>query len=260
MTMNRLGSTSVLVLSMFLLSACSGFGAKAYVGIFQGDLEGDIALDTSAGGIPLGSIQADIQDDLGVRDSDESIYLRAEAYAAFARVTVSAFQYESSGDGTLAVTFGDITAGADVHTDIEFKNLKVALTFDLINIGPLRISPGVAIDIFDINTTVSSVSPIVISENVDVLAPVPMVYLQGELDLGYVAANLDVGYMSIDLQDADGTFLDIEAMLRANPWDHVEFFAGYRYILMEASGEASGQDFDADLVFQGWFAGGGITF
>ncbi len=102
--MAKLGSTSFLVLSLFLLGACSGFGAKVYTGIFQGDLTGDIALDTSVGGIPLGTIQASIENDLGVRDADESVYLRAEAYAAIARVTVSAFQYESSGDGTLGVT------------------------------------------------------------------------------------------------------------------------------------------------------------
>jgi hypothetical protein len=216
-----------------------------------------MSLEPTIGGI---AFDADVEDDLGVKDSSDSIYLRAEAHAAFLRLTLSAFKYDSSGDGTLTVDYGNISAGAQVSSDIEFTNLKTALTFDLINFGPVRISPGISVDIFDIDSDVRSVSPVVVSESLDWTAPVPMVHLQGELDLGYVAANIDAGVMDVHLNDIDGTFWDLEGMLRVNPWDHVEFFGGYRYISIDGRGRVSGQDFDTDLTFTGWFVGGGFTF
>ncbi len=251
-------SASLLVLVGCLpLGACSGFGAKAYAGYSSGTLDGKMGLAPTGGGL---SFDADVDDDLGIKDSSDSLYLRGEANAAFLRLTVSAFRYDSRGDGTLTVNYGDISAGSQVSSDIEFTNLKTAITFDLINFGPVRISPGISVDIFDIDSEVRSVTPVVASESLDYTAPVPMVHLQGELDLGYLAANIDAGVMDIHLNDIDGTFWDLEGMLRVKPWDHVEIFGGYRYISIDGRGRVSGQDFDSNLVFTGWFVGGGFTF
>jgi hypothetical protein len=75
-----------------------------------------------------------------------------------------------------------------------------------------------------------------------------------------VAATLDVGWIDIDLGDADGSYLDVEALVRVNPLPHLELFAGYRFIDIDAEGTADNRRFEAAFQLHGWMVGGGVTF
>ena len=100
-----------------------------------------------------------------------------------------------------------------------------------------------------------------IEETLDAVAPVPMLFGQAEVDVGMFQAVLDVGGMVVkNIEDADGTFLDIELIARLRPLDHVEVFAGFRHILLDVEGVADNQDFLGDLSLTGWMIGGGISF
>ena len=252
---NRAPTVAALWCCGLLLTSCGIARVSGYAGYTQTQLSGDLGL--APGSLSVNT-SADVEDDLNLGESG-SPYVRVEAGGGPISVTVSAFRYDSSADGTLTGSFGNIPAGFAVQTDAEIINLKAAVMFDLINFGVVRISPGLAVDYFDIDVQVTATS-FSAFDRVDVVAPVPMLFVQVAADVGPVGATVDLGGISVDLPDAEGTFFDLEAMLRVEPFDHVELIAGYRWISIDADGEADGQAFDADLELQGWFVGGGVTF
>jgi hypothetical protein len=255
----RMRSTvaKVALLAAGLLPGCTAYELRGYGGFTSTKLSGDVGLSPSGNLIP--PVTADVESAFGLGDAEGSVYLRAEAALASLRLTASAFQHDESGNGTLNVNFGDLTIGTPVASTLDLTSAKVALSFDVLNLGVFRLSPGVALDYFDIDTTVRATT-VNAFETVDVSAPVPMPFLQLEGDLGVVAATLDAGWIHIDLEDAGGTFFDLEALVRVQPFAHAEVFAGYRFLSIDADGDADGQDFRADLRLQGWMIGGGITF
>ncbi len=254
----RLASLSLSLLALCSCEAVDGYAAAGYM---QSAVSGDIALGPSSGG--GASTTTDIESNLGIDEDDGSVYVRAEVDTNAGRWGVSGFSYSQTGTGVLSGTFGDIGGlgpGAVVSSELEFNNLKASWTWDLVEEGGFRFSPGLALNIFDVDTRVSSVTPVSAFEEVSVLAPVPMIYMQTEFDMGYVIANLDAGGMHIDLRDAKGTYWDIDAMLRVRPFEQFEIFGGYRYLEMDADGKTDGQDFSADIKLNGWFFGGMFNF
>jgi hypothetical protein len=225
----------------------------------QTSLSGDVALEPSSGGVALGSIRTDLEDDLGLNDESGSLHARIELETEIGRWNASVFRHTDSGTGVLDSTFGNIPAGTPVDASLSLTNLKAAWMYDF-DTGVVRLSPGIGIDLFDIETSVRSVTPVTAFEEVEVLAPVPMVFLQAELDLDIVAATVDAGGMSIDLRDAAGTYWDLEGLLRVPVVDHIEVFGGFRYIHIDADGTADGQRFDASLDLTGWIVGGIVRF
>ena len=255
----RMSSTVAMfgLLAACLLPGCTGFEMRGYGGYTSTELSGNVGLAPT--GNVTQPVNADVDSAFGLGDAEDSFYLRAEAALTFLRFTASAFQHNGTGNGTLNVNFGDLTIGTPVSSDLEMTSAKAALSFDILNLGVFRLSPGVAVDYIDMDTTVRATT-VNAFETVSVNAPVPMPFLQLEGDLGFVAATLEGGWIHLNLDDAGGTFFDIEGLLRVQPFRHVELFAGYRYISIDADGDADGQDFRADLVLQGWMVGGGITF
>lgn len=249
-----------LLFCLLLLGSCGSAGLKVFAGYTQVEMSGTVALDSSVGGVDLGTIQVDLEDDLGLTDEVGSPYGRAEVDLGLIHLTGSGFIYDEQSTGTLSFDFGDITFGSTVESDIEIMNFKGAITFDMVDVGPLRLSPGVGVDLFDIDMNIRSTAPIVVSERVEILTPVPMLFLQTELDFGPVGAMLDTGWMSLDLGDVKGTWIDIEGLATFNMFSAFEIFAGYRYISIDTDGDADGQAFEADVELQGWIVGGGISW
>ena len=66
--------------------------------------------------------------------------------------------------------------------------------------------------------------------------------------------------MAGTIGDVDGTYWDVEALLRYQATGLIEIFAGYRFINIDVEGEADGQRFDSDLILSGWMVGGGIVW
>jgi hypothetical protein len=242
-----------------VLCACGSFDVRAYAGYTATELDGKIGLSPSGNTLPPSQLRADVQRDLGLDDTSGSVLLRAEASFALPRVTASYFRHEQSGGGTLSSNFGDLVVGTQVRTDTDLSVTKLALTFDILNLPMFRLSPGIAVDMLDMTTTVRATN-FNAFEQIDVFAPVPMPFLQSELLLGPIAATLDAGAIDIDIGDADGTYIDIDAMVRYRVAGNIEFFAGYRWISADADGDADGQNFDLDVELKGWLIGGGITF
>ena len=94
--------TSLLLFLLSVLGSCGSAGAKLYGGYTQMQMSGTVALDTSVGGVPLGTIQADFDDDLGLGDEVGSPYLRAEIDLGTIVLTGSGFFFEEDGSGLLS--------------------------------------------------------------------------------------------------------------------------------------------------------------
>lgn len=250
---------AIPMVALSALWACSSVDGELTAGYIQTELSGTLALDSSSGGQNLSSRQVDVRSELGLTDPSDSLYLRGEISPGIGRVTVSGFRYDQAGSGTLGSDFGDIPAGTQVSTDTKFGNLKASWAFDLFGADWLFLGPGFGVDLFDIDVSVTSSSPSAF-ERIDVLAPIPMVFLQSELTFGPVSLWGEGGWMSIDLGDGDGTYWDFDGMLRVRPHESIVLFGGYRYIDIEGDGIADGRRFEADLQLDGWYVGGGISF
>lgn len=245
-------------LTLLLCAACSAPSARLHAGFLQSELTGDLALSGSVRGVSA-NISTDVESGLGLVDAAGSLYTRAELDPGPVRLTASAFRYDQTGNGRLQADFGGISAGADVASDIRLGTLKGAISIDLIDVGPVRISPGVGADLFALDATVTE-SLTGQTERIDELLPVPMVFVQGEVDVGPVSVTLDVGGMDGSYDKFRGTFFDVEGLVLFSPVENVEVFAGYRWIAMDSSGSTDGQDYAADLNLSGWFLGGGLRF
>src|SRR5206468_8641920 len=136
-----------------------------------------------------------------------SPYVRVQLDLGTPVLTASAFKFEEHGQGHLNAQFGNIAAGTDVDSDIQFTNAKVSLAFD-IPLGPLKIAPGIAADVFDLDMHVQDTGGST-TEDLEVIAPVPMAFVRAEGDLGIVSAVGELGYIKIpEIHDVKGTFWD----------------------------------------------------
>ena len=240
------------------LGACSSAGFKAQVGYTQMAIEGDIALNPTAGG-GTSSIQQDLETALGLGDEQGSPWARAELDLGVPVLAVTGFTFEEQGSGTLQANYGNITAGTDVNSDLEMANVKASMAFQ-IALGPLSISPGLAVDWFDLQLAVSDTAGIA-TETVELSAPVPMVFLRGQADVGIASFIAEAGYLEVpEYDDIEATSWDAEALVELRPTPQFNLFAGYRVITVQVEGEVDNQDFFADITLSGWIIGGGVRF
>lgn len=259
---------SISVLLAFGLSSCSVHHARTYVGAMASRTTGEAGLSSaSLSGGPLGGIhpdrpglaRADLDDSLGIAGFEGSPYVRTELNVGGLGVTLSAFQHDSSGEGTLDTAFGKIPAMTPIRSNLALSNVKGAVTFDFLDFELIRFSPGVALDLLDLEMSVSA--PILgKEEEISTSVPVPLAFLQTEFNFGPVAATIDFGGMWIDVEEVSGLFIDVEVLLRVRPWDHVELMAGARWIMTDLEGINDGQNYSMDVDVMGFFLGIGVTF
>jgi hypothetical protein len=221
-------------------------------------MDGDVSLGPSSGAAGTNS---DINDDLGLGNSTSAPMLTATAPTAWGRLGASTFWFNDSTNGTLGSgAYGDLAAGSQVRSDFEFTNVKAWWTFDAYLSENVRVSPGIALDVFDLNLDVSAAGPAQRFENLDLLAPVPMPFLDGEARFGDFFFAGQAGAMRIDLGDGTGTYWDLEGRLGYLVDDKVEFHTGYRAVGIDAAGDAGDRKAAVDLTVHGWFVGGSFRF
>jgi hypothetical protein len=244
-------------LALMALPACSIPTLEVQAGYAHLSLDGDIGYSN---GNPV-AVEQDFESVFGLGDSQGSPYGRAQIDFGVPVLTVSAFSFEDKGSGDLQSNFGNIPAvagGVPVQSELDMMNAKVSLAFE-IGIGPVSISPGLAIDYFDLQIDVTEDVSFE-SEQVDVSGPLPLAFLRADVDLGIVSAFAEAGYMSADIDDVDGELLDIEAQLVLHPAPLVELFVGYRYWNIALDGIIDNNTIDTDIKVSGLIFGGGIRF
>lgn len=247
---------TLIIPALLLLTSCYQFQITAQGGFSELALDGDLGY-VSGTGI---AIQQDIESGFGLGADQGTPYVRLGVDMGTPSLTASAFQFEDEGRGLLTATFGNnLTAGTTVLSTFEMTSAKVAYAFE-IPLGPLSISPGIAVNFIDLSIFVRD-SVGVATEDVQLQAPLPMGFLRGQIDLGeWVSLVAEGGYVQVDVDDIEAKMLDLEALVQLNALGPVNLFAGYRSIDFEGKGLISGDSFDIDIGLSGFVLGGGVTF
>lgn len=248
----------IIAAGALLFAGCQIPTMTAQVGYARLAVDGDIGY---VSGSTSGSISQDVESAFGLGDSQGSPYGRAVLDTGVQVFSVSAFALSDEGTGVLEANFGDsglLLANTPVRSELDLFNVKGAYAFE-IPIGPVSISPGIALDYFDLDLEVSDLIGIT-TERVELNAPLPLAFLRAEATLGPVSAVAEVGYIEVDVEDVDAKFLDIEAMLVVQPAPLLQLFVGYRSVNLEAQGLIDGDAFDTDLRIGGFLIGGGLRF
>ena len=151
------------------LPACSIPTLEVQAGYAQLSLDGDLGYSN---GNTI-AVEQDVESAFGLGDTQGSPYGRAQIDFGVPVLTISAFDFEDEGRGRLGnnVSFGNIpgiTGGVPVQSQVEMMNAKMSYAFE-IGLGPVSISPGLAIDYFDLQIDVSDAFSIA-REQVDVAA------------------------------------------------------------------------------------------
>ncbi|MCA8963771.1 MAG: hypothetical protein H6838_03270 [Planctomycetes bacterium] len=245
-----------LVLCAFA-GGCS-VGASAQLGYTQMAVSGDLGLTTGALGVPSSAHQ-DIESAFGLGDPQGSPYVRAQTDLGFAVLTGSGFLFSEKGTGRLDADFGGISAGTPVESSLDFANAKVSMSFDF-GIGPVKVSPGLAVDVFDVNFRARETS-FGNTEEVDQVLFVPLLFLRAEADLAGVKGIAEVGYLKTpEVDNAEAEVLDLELLAEVQVVSNLSAFVGYRLIDLQGKGDSDGDSFDIDLQVSGWMIGGVLRF
>lgn len=232
--------------------------ARAYVGASFMKAKGDAALQNGGGSLNLGQDRNELGT-LGVDETSGSAYVRAEADWGPHRVRVSGFGSTPSGQGTLSDAFGDLAAGTNVQSQLDYVNVSSAYTWDLVPTDLVRVGVGLELGYHSFDLLVQDRASIAFERlQADLWLPMPCI--DAEVDLGPVSLCANLGAFQADLGDADGQYFDAEAFVRWEPWMGIEFLGGWRSLSVDAGGDAGNRAFDADFDIEGWFVGGGVAF
>lgn len=242
-----------------VLGGCAG-GASAHVGYMQVAVSGDLALTTGAGGVSS-MAQQDIESAFGLGDDQGAPYVRAEAGAGVVTFAGSGFLFSDSGTGTLNEDFGGIPASTGVESSLDFANAKLSATFDLgLDIGPVKISPGLAVDLCDVQFSARELT-LGTTESFDELLFVPLLFLRTAVELDRFRGVVEVGYLQTpEVDGGKSTVLDLELLAELQLVGDLSAFVGYRLIDLAGYGDSGGDSFDVDLQVSGWMIGGALRF
>lgn len=251
------GLVAALVATLFA-SCSSTDGADLRLAYLQTAIHGDVALGPSTGGSADGS--NDVRGDLSLGDDNHTVLLAGVVPTPAGRFGASMFWFDQSGTGTLGADFGDIPSGTLAQTETEFWNIKTYWVYDLIRTENVRLAPGVAVDFVDLEMSAQSTAAARTYEKVEMFAPIPLLFLDGDARFGRFVVAAQGGGMAIDLEDGDGLYWDFEGRIGFVPREDLELFAGYRFLSMDIDGVADSRTGELDLQVHGWFVGGAYRF
>jgi hypothetical protein len=237
-----------------VLASCKGQQYDVDVGAMFAQVSGDISLQNSSGTL-TGNYQNDLDTNFGVGDTEASPYLRVQTDYGRHRFRADGFAIDAEGSGTLSNPFGDLPAGSPVTTSMDLWSVGANWSFELVRQERFRLGIGLALDYFAMDLTARTTLG---RESLDTSVLVPMPCAEVEGYFGPVTLGANAGLMSADLGDGNGRYIDAETYVKVRPHSRFDLLLGYRYVLLDGYGRASGRDFDAEIDMQAIFIGGGI--
>ncbi len=249
-----------LVALLFLLPCvvgCRGATYRADVGPFFATGSGDLALQNAGGSLELGQVQNDLDESLGLGDTEVAPYIRLQSDKDRHRLRLHGFGIDADGSGILTGDYGGIVAGAVVNTSMELYAIAANYGYEMWRGEHYRVALGGQLGFYSLDVAArSNVGREEVTSSV--LAPMPFVEVEGLFGSLTVGAN--AALMSADLGDASGRYLDVEGYARWQVTKEFDVMAGYRYLVLDAYGVATDRDFDADVDVHGYFFGAGVKF
>jgi len=230
-------------------------------------LDGSIsAVDTSGGPTMTTSASTD---DLGLDDSEGSLQPRVTLDWLGVELLLDhqAYSYSGQGTATVDLEFSGVTisAGDDVATDLDFSLVSAMVFVDVIPTDVAKLGLGLGVAYADESITVESLtlSPGTTTGS-DEKAPIPVIGVHAGAGLGPVELDLLARGLSIDIQDVEATFLDIDGALvwtffgRGHISGNVRL--GYRHVALDAKFDDGDSEIGLDLESSGPYLGIGVVF
>lgn len=251
---HRMNRHSLLPWLSCFATACSTVAVTGDVGYARLALAGDLSLASGNGA----ATEQDVDDAFGLGAVRDVPYLRVGGAVGPVAFDATGFWLRESGTGVLSETFGGIPAGTSVTSDLELGVARLSAVWGF-ELGPVRVAPGLAFDVFAIDFTASS-SP-GNREEVDDVVAVPLPCVRTTVAWRDWTAGLDVGWFDPPhWSGVDGRFFDLEATARWHGGSRWHVAAGYRWLGADAEGDAGADTFGLDLSITGWFVGVGLRF
>ncbi|MDO8348958.1 MAG: hypothetical protein Q7T30_01890 [Planctomycetota bacterium] len=244
-------------LSLVALASCTPQTLRVDVGALLATTNGKIALQNAGGSLVLADEMNDLDDQLGLGDTEASPYVRLQWEHELHRVRAHGFGIDADGEGILAGDYGGIPAGSAVTTSMQLLAASAAYSYEVWGNEHFRLALGGELGVYSLDIAARSGSG---REQVETDLVIPMPFAEVEVFFGPVTLGANLGAMAADLRDADGRYVDAEAFGRFQVTNEIDLIAGYRYLMMDAVGTATSRDFDADIDVRGFFFGGGIRF
>ncbi|MFK7739002.1 MAG: hypothetical protein AB8H80_01670 [Planctomycetota bacterium] len=251
--------TFLQIACLFAFVGCAGQTYRVDAGPMFIRARGEVALASSANNGKLDPPNANqsIDGNMGLGDTEPSPYLRFETNADEHRFRVSGFLLDEDGDGVLASPYGNIAAGTQVQTSMEFFAIRTNYAYQFLRNENWRLGIGGQVGWYSLDVAARAPGG---REEVQTSVIVPMPFVEAEWLWRDLTVGANFGIMAGDLGDARGRYWDFEAYgnWQIDPDFGVKF--GYRYLLLDGYGRATGRDFDADVDVQGLFVTAGIRF
>ena len=182
--------------------------------------------------------------------------------------------YDRDGSATLskAINIRGTTypVGARVDSTLNFDIIRGTYSYALLQTERIRVAVGLGIYAIPLEyglkiQTGGGRSSI---NGADTVLPVPAVALRGEFQvLPKLFLNAGIDGMYLDIDDFQGSLLDVNVGVEYRPWKYVGFGVGYNFLSVQVEGQDSssnypGADFvgTADVRFSGVLFYGKFSF
>ena len=244
----------LLLAAPLALVACAGQTTSVHIGPSYARARGDITLADSGGGIPPAN---SFQGSLGFGERERGAYVRGQWDLDRHRVKMSTLFSNSAGTTVLDRPYGDIAAGTTVSADLDFTAIVANYSYELVREDRYRVAAGGQLGYYSMDLGLRSATGF---EQLETGGYMPMPYVEAEAFVGDFTFGAGGGFMIGPFGDSEGRYWDIETYTNWNLDDQWDVRGGYRYIVLDGDGTATGRDFDAIIDVQGWFLTIGAIF
>ncbi|MCK5942731.1 MAG: hypothetical protein KAI24_12215 [Planctomycetes bacterium] len=244
----------LLFASLAALTACAGQTYQVQAGPMFARARGEMALANSSGFLPPAN---SLDGNMGLGESEASPFLHGRTDIGKHRVRLHGFYLDTEGSATLNNAYGNIAAGTQVRTSMDFFAIAGNYSYQVLREDHYRVAVGGQLGFYSLDVAARSSGG---REEVTTEVLVPMPYVEAEAFLGDFTFGANAGIMAGDLGDANGRYWDIELYSNWQVDERFDIRGGYRYLLLDGYGRASSRDFDADVDVQGLFISAGVRF
>jgi hypothetical protein len=228
-----------------LLVSCSAPSVSVIPAVIDNSLTGSISgtSDSSLGSIPGSN---DLEDDLGLGESDMVFSPRLDLNFLSSQISVSNSSPSFSGSGTLVEDMGfdddspNFPAGSEVDTALDLNATSLLWTYNFVNTDAAHFGLGLGISAFDF---VFNMETDIGALDTDVRWPVPLIGIRAGGDLGVVRLAASLATLQVAANGGEISFTDLDVYAGIDViGDTGGLVLGYRSIDIEAAyddGEAS---------------------
>ncbi len=212
----------------------------------------------SGSGNDDGGGRFEMEADLGLGDNELTLVPQVTVDVWIFGFRMDYFNVEFDGEGTLqrTFTFGGqtFTIGEDVISDVKLTNFRSLGTISFLDTDIVRIAAIIGFNYYEYDATITgAVSG---TANLNGSLPFPVVGLLVQVRVSDFLFEAEASGFYIDYSDVQATTIDFTVSAAWNFLKYGEVRAGYRFVSIDGTIEAT----SLDIRLDGFFLALGVTF